>query len=86
MPLYRALTTYSAKVSVGLTFEAEDQASAGPVVRTITEGIVPFEILGTRMQHTLGAIEMWDSSITGFAIDDIFEDEDDVIGEDDETI
>jgi len=38
--------------------------------------IVPFEIHGRRGQHELGAIEMWDSSITGFAIDDIFEDED----------
>jgi hypothetical protein len=83
MPRYRALTTYTVQVSVGLTFEAADPATAATVVRTITGDSAPFEIQGTRMQHELGAIEMWDSSISGLVIDDIFEDED--MDEDDDA-
>jgi hypothetical protein len=37
MPRYRACTTYTVQVSVGLTFEAADKATAAAVVRPITE-------------------------------------------------
>jgi hypothetical protein len=60
MPTYRALTVHTVKISVGLTFEAADQAAQ-----------LSFEIQKTKVQHAMGVIEMWDAYITGFAIDDI---------------
>ena len=76
MPTYRALVTYTVTVSVGLTCEAADQAMAATVVQSIAEAAAPFDIHGTRIRHERGAIEMWDSYITGFSIDDIVEEAD----------
>ena len=67
---------FSLTVSAGLTFEASDQAKAATVVQTITEAAIPFDIQGTRIRHERGAIEMWDYTITGFAINDIVEEDD----------
>ena len=76
MPQYRALVTYTAKLSVGLPFEAADKATAATVVQTIAVEAAPFDTHGTRIRHALGAIEMWDADSTGFAIDDIEENAD----------
>ena len=76
MPTYRALVTYTVTVSAGLTFDAADKETAATVVQTIAAAAAPFDIQGTRIRHELGAIETWDSTITGFAIDDIVEEAD----------
>jgi hypothetical protein len=75
MPQYRALVTYTVKISAGLTFEAADIATAATVVKTVGEETVPFDIQGTRRRHARGEIEVWDSAIAGFSIEEIVEED-----------
>ena len=72
---YRALVTYTVKISAGLTFEAADRARAASVAQRIAKEAAPFDIQRPRIRHAQGAIEIWGSAITSVSVDTIVEED-----------